>query len=308
MFFGDTLDIIFLSFVAVGTFFALINVLLLMRKLSGLGNHGRRTRRWLRISAIIFIIYMAIYLGSTVLGNTVSRESTRGGDYTTAYYELQVLATTIGSLSFSAIVHAQLKLTFDLYGKDNSENRNKSFGLFMSPQILNLIYFIVVHIYLYAENLPSRGYLTVSNMQSITVMLVPFFTWVASVISLIFTLVYASRTQVPVPRGAFGCLLASSILSLIRHTWSAVLNIMYFAAARANGRIYLVFPDYFGNISIIITVWFAAVCVLLLIIGASKGLRGREPWRDEYAYDHTRSGYPPLEPAPVYMANYGRAY
>ncbi|CAH0028041.1 unnamed protein product [Clonostachys rhizophaga] len=304
MFFGDTLDIIFLSFVAVGTFIALINVFLSIRKPRVFGSHGRRTKRWLRISAILFFIYMAISLSSTVLSNMIWGD----GSYRDPANELQVLGTTIGSLSFSAIVHAQLKLTFDLYDKDTSDNRNKSFGLFMSPQILNLIYFVVTHIRLYAENLPSRGFQTVSNVSSITFMLVPFFIWVASVISLVFTLIYAARTQVPVPRGAFGCLLASSILSVIRHTWLAILNILYFVASRTNGRLYLVFPDYFSNISIVITVWFAALCVLLLIVGSSKGLRGREPWRDEYSYGPAVSGYPPLEPAPIHMTSYGRAY
>ncbi|CAH0054941.1 unnamed protein product [Clonostachys solani] len=304
MFFGDTLNIIFLSFAAVGTFFALINVFLSIIKLRAFGSHGRRTKRWLRISAILFSIYMAIHLSSTVLWNTVWGDQS----YSVAASELPVLATTIGSLSFSAIVHAQLKLTFDLYEKDTADNRNKSFGLFMSPQSLNLIYFVVSHIRLYAENLSPRGFRVVSDVSSITYMLVPFFIWVASVISLVFTLIYAARTQVPVPRSTFGCLLASSILSVIRHTWSAILNILYFVASRTNGRIYFVFPDYFSNISIVITVWFAALCVLLLIIGASKGLRGREPWRDEYSYGPAGSGYPPLEPAPVHMTNYGRGY
>ncbi|CAG9978691.1 unnamed protein product [Clonostachys byssicola] len=304
MIFRDTLDIIFLSFVAVGTFLALINVLLSIIKPRAIGSHGRRTKRWLRISAVLFFIYMAIHLSSTVLSNMVWGDS----EYRDPVYELQVLATTIGSLSFSAIVHAQLKLTFDLYDKDTSDNRNKSFGLFMSPQILNLMYFVTSHIRLYAENLPPRGFQTVSNVSSITFMLVPFFIWVASVISLIFTLVYAARTQVPVPRTAFGCLLASSVLSVIRHTWSAILNILYFVASRTNGRVSFMFPDYFSNISIVITVWFATLCVFLLITGASKGLRGREPWRDEYPYGPAVSGYPPLEPAPVHMTNYGRAY
>lgn len=140
--------------------------------------------------------YMAISLSNTVLSNMVWGD----GSYRDPANELRVLGTTIGSLSFSAIVHAQLKLTFDLYEKDTPDNRNKSFGLFMSPQILNLIYFVVTHIRLYAEDLPPRGFQTVSNVSSITSMLVPFFIWVASVISLVFPLIYAARTQVPVPR------------------------------------------------------------------------------------------------------------